>query len=119
MAEDGWIPVDQATLKTKFPGVYAFGDVADVGVPKAGMFAEGEANAAAKSAIAEIRKGTGAGPYDGRASCYVEFGSGLVGRTDMDFLSGPFPKGRLPREVCCALRGETGSGVRTHQALVW
>ena len=34
MAEDGYIPVDSRTLETRFPGVYAVGDVATVGVPR-------------------------------------------------------------------------------------
>ena len=41
--EDGWIAVDPATLETRFPGVYAVGDVASVPVPRAGVIAEGEA----------------------------------------------------------------------------
>jgi sulfide:quinone oxidoreductase len=32
-------------------------------------------------------------PYDGRGSCYVEFGAGRIGRVDVDFLSGPKPTG--------------------------
>ena len=28
-------------------------------------------------------------PYAGQGSCYIEFGSGHVGRIDIDFLSGP------------------------------
>ena len=43
MTEDGYVPVDSATLPTRFPGVYAVGDVATAGVPKAGVFAEGAA----------------------------------------------------------------------------
>src|SRR6476619_1685377 len=34
MTEDGYVPVNSRTLETKFPGVYAVGDVATVGVPK-------------------------------------------------------------------------------------
>jgi sulfide:quinone oxidoreductase len=41
MAEGDYVPVEPRTLQTRFPGVYAVGDVADVGVPKAGVFAEG------------------------------------------------------------------------------
>ena len=37
LAEDGWIPVDPDNLKTKFPGVYAVGDVTSVGTPKAAI----------------------------------------------------------------------------------
>src|SRR5581483_3751242 len=36
MTEDGYVPVDPATLRTRFAGVYAVGDVATAGVPKAG-----------------------------------------------------------------------------------
>ena len=57
MAEDGYVPVDSRTLATRFPGVYAVGDVATVGVPKAGVFAEGAARVVAASLLAEIRGG--------------------------------------------------------------
>jgi len=93
MAEDGWVPVNPANLKTRFPGVYAVGDVTATGVPKAGMFAESAARVAALSIIAEIRGGAGPPAYDGTGSCYVEYGSGVVGRVDMNFLSGPYPRG--------------------------
>ena len=36
LAVDGWVPVDHSTLATRFPDVYAVGDVADVGTAKAG-----------------------------------------------------------------------------------
>jgi sulfide:quinone oxidoreductase len=93
MAEDGYVPVDSRTLKTRFPDVYAIGDVATVGVPKAGVFSEGAARVVAASLIARLRGGEEPDPYDGRGSCYVEFGAGRVGRVDVDFLSGPKPTG--------------------------
>ncbi|HET9548336.1 MAG TPA: FAD/NAD(P)-binding oxidoreductase, partial [Desertimonas sp.] len=43
MCVDGWIPVDPVTLATRWPAVYAVGDVTSVGTPKAGVFAEGQA----------------------------------------------------------------------------
>jgi sulfide:quinone oxidoreductase len=43
LTENGYIPVDPRTLATSFPDVYAVGDVATVGVPKAGVFSEGAA----------------------------------------------------------------------------
>ena len=89
MTEDGYVPVDPATLKTRFPGVYAVGDVATAGVPKAGVFAEGAARIVAHSLVAELRGGEGPGPHLGRGTCYIEFGSGRVGSVDIDFLSGP------------------------------
>jgi sulfide:quinone oxidoreductase len=89
LAEDGWVPVDPATLATRFPDVYAVGDVTSVGTPKAGMFAEGAAAVVADGLIARARGARGPDPYDGRGSCFIEFGGGEVGRVDVDFLSTP------------------------------
>jgi sulfide:quinone oxidoreductase len=102
MATDGYIPVSSRTLETEWPGVYAFGDVATVGVPKAGTFAEGAARVVAASLLATIHGGEQPPPYDGRASCWIEFGGGRVGRVDIDFLSGPAKTGTL-REPSAAL----------------
>ncbi len=93
MTDDGWIPVSPENLKTKFPGVYAVGDVTRCGVPKAGVFAEGAAKVAAASIIADLDNGPQPSPFTGVASCYIEFGAGRVGRVDIDFLSGPNPTG--------------------------
>jgi len=93
MAEDGYVPVDSRTLETRFPDVYAVGDVATVGVPKAGVFSEGAARIVAASLVAQLQGGERPAAYDGRGSCYVEFGAGSVGRVDVDFLSGPKPTG--------------------------
>ncbi len=89
MTEDGYIPVNFATLETSFPGVYAVGDVATAGVPKAGVFAEGAARIVAQTLIATMQGGERPGPHLGRGTCYIEFGAGRVGSVDIDFLSGP------------------------------
>src|SRR5439155_10765089 len=77
--------------------VYAVGDVATVGVPKAGVFSEGAARVVAESLVARVRGGERSDGYDGRGSCYVEFGAGRVGRVDVDFLSGPRPTGTFEK----------------------
>jgi sulfide:quinone oxidoreductase len=105
MTTDGYIPVSSQTLATEWSGVYAFGDVASVGVPKAGTFAEGAARVVAASLLATIHGGPQPPPYDGRASCWIEFGSGRVGRVDIDFLSGHEKTGTL-REPSAALVAE-------------
>ena len=91
LAVDGWIPVDPPTLATRFPDVYAIGDVTSVGTPKAGVFAEGAGRVVADRLISRIRGEGVPNPYDGRGNCYIEFGDDLVGRVEVDFLTGPSP----------------------------
>ena len=88
-----WVPVNKQTLETRFPGVYAVGDVNGVGTPKAGVFAEGSAQVVAAAISSRIRGGPPPDAYKGQGACYVEFGHGQVGRVDVDFLSGPKPTG--------------------------
>ncbi len=93
LAVNGWIPVDPKNLKTQFEGVYAIGDVANVGTPKAGVFAEGAAKVAAKSIIAAWEHTEEPSAYKGDGTCYIEFGDGKVGKVNVDFFSGPSPHG--------------------------
>lgn len=93
LAENGWIPVDRANLRTRFSNVYAIGDITSVGTPKAGVFAEGAAKIAAASIIAVFNGRENDIPYSGAGSCYIEFGKGKVARVDVDFFSGPKPFG--------------------------
>lgn len=95
MTVDGWIPVNPKNLETRFPGVYAIGDVTSVGTPKAGTFSEGAARIVAAAIIAQVKGGGGPSAYDGAGTCYIEFGGGRVGRVDVDFLSGPSPTGNF------------------------
>ncbi len=105
MTIDGWVPVNPKTLETQFPGVYAVGDVANMGTPKAGVFAEGAARIVAAKLIAAQGGGGQPGAYAGTGSCYVEFGAGRVGRVDVDFFSGPSPTGTF-QEPSAALVAE-------------
>jgi len=114
MTEDGYVPVNPETLETRFPQVYAIGDVATIGVPKAGVFAEGAGRVVAESLIARLRGGEEPGAYDGLGSCYIEFGGGRVGRVDVDFLSGPTPTGTFhePSDALVAEKHHFGSSRR-------
>ncbi len=114
MAEGGWIPVNPKNLKTRFPGVYAVGDVTSVGTPKAGVFSEGAAGIVAASLIAELQSGERPSAYAGAGSCFVEFGAGRVGRVDVDFLSGPSPTGSFiqPSVALVAEKEHFGSSRR-------
>jgi sulfide:quinone oxidoreductase len=111
---DGYVPVDSRTLATRFADVYAVGDVATVGVPKAGVFAEGAARVVAAGLVARLCGGEEPAAYDGRGACYVEFGSGRVGRVDVDFFSGPTPTGTFlePSEALVAEKRQFGASRR-------
>jgi sulfide:quinone oxidoreductase len=93
LAENGWVTVNPRTLETKYPGVYALGDGANTGTPKAGVFAEGAAKAVASALIAKITSGGVIREFDGFGTCYIEFGGGRVGKVEVDFFSGPKPTG--------------------------
>ncbi|HTZ64995.1 MAG TPA: FAD/NAD(P)-binding oxidoreductase [Solirubrobacteraceae bacterium] len=85
LLDGAWIPVDAATFETTHDGVYAIGDVAAVGTPKAGAFAEGHAAVAAQHIAARIRGTTSPARYDGHGICYLEFGGGQVAMVDVTF----------------------------------
>jgi sulfide:quinone oxidoreductase len=110
MTVDGWIPVDSLTLETSFDGVYAVGDVASVGTPRAGVFAEGQAAVAAERIAARIRNETTDAQYGGRGICYLEFGRGQVALVDVTFF-GDKRVGALvgPSEAYMADKIEFGS----------
>ena len=93
LTDGDWVPVDPFTLETRYPGVYAVGDLANTGVPKAGVYAEGAARAVAANIISWLRGEAQTARNPGAGSCYIEFGAGRIGRVDVDFLSGPKPFG--------------------------
>src|SRR3954447_3988248 len=90
LATNGWVAVDQANLRTRFAGVYALGDVCTGPrtVPKAGIFAESAALVVADDIAATISGGEPPAPYGASGVCYAEFGDGLVGKVEVNFLSG-------------------------------
>lgn len=90
---DGWVPVDQTNLRTRYAGVYAIGDVCTGPrtVPKAGIFAEAAARVVADDIAATISGGEPPAPYEGSGICYAEFGGGLVSKVEVNFLRGDAP----------------------------
>jgi sulfide:quinone oxidoreductase len=108
---DGWVPVDPLTLETRYPGVYAVGDVASVGTPKAGVFSEGQASVVAARLIAQHRGTPVEAAYAGRGICYLEFGQDRVGKVDVTFLSGQAPTGELvgPSALIAVEKADFGS----------
>jgi sulfide:quinone oxidoreductase len=105
LAENGWITVNPRTLETKFANVYAVGDGANTGTPKAGVFAEGAAKAVATALIAKVTNAGKPVEYNGFGTCYIEFGGGRIGKVEVDFFSGSKPTGNY-YEPSSALRME-------------
>jgi len=68
----------------------------------------------AESLIARLQGGEQAEGYDGRGSCYIEFGADRVGRVDVDFFSGPKPTGTFqePSAALAAEKQDFGSSRR-------
>lgn len=95
---DGWIAVDPATLRTRHPRVYAIGDCTQIAMangqplPKAGIFAEGEAAVAAAAIAAEITGGPPPERYRGEGYCFLELGGGLATVVRGEFLAEPAPR---------------------------
>ncbi len=96
LVENNWVPVDQSNLRTRFPGVYALGDVCSGprNVPKAGIFAEAAARVVADDIAATIAGTEPPAPYEGAGVCYAEFGGGLVSKVEVNFLRGDAPDAR-------------------------
>jgi sulfide:quinone oxidoreductase len=99
--ESGWVPVDRHTLATKHPGVYAIGDVTVIPLkmgrplPKAGVFAHGQAEVIAHNIA---REWTGRGEprrFEGEGMCFVEAGGGRAGMGRGNFYAEPLPDVRL------------------------
>jgi sulfide:quinone oxidoreductase len=126
LAVDGWVPVDQTNLATRFPGVYALGDVAGGTrtVAKAGMFAEAAARVVAADIAARVRDSEPPPPYQGDGPCYIEFGGGIVGKAEINFLGGPAAAARvfapsrelaIEKEAFAATRRQCWFGLDTHR----
>lgn len=99
--EAGWVPVDRGTFATRFPGVYAIGDVTTVPLtmgkplPKAGVFAHGEAEIVANN-IAHAWTGRGKPrTFGGEGQCFLETGDGRAGLGAGNFYGEPAPTIRL------------------------
>ena len=116
LAVDGWVPVDQSNLRTRFPNVYALGDVCTGprNVPKAGIFAESAALVVADDIAAAITGAQPPAPYEGSGICYAEFGDGLVSKVEVNFLRGPAAEAQrhAPSREIAAEKEQFGSARR-------
>jgi sulfide:quinone oxidoreductase len=97
----GWVQVDRNTLETRFPGVYAVGDVALIPLamgkplPRAGVFAHAQAEVVARNIARVIAGKTPVERFDGHGACFIETGSGKAGFGAGDFYAEPRPAVRM------------------------
>lgn len=100
-AEAGWIPVDRETLATSYEGVYAIGDITHIPLangkplPKAGVFAHGEAEVVARNIAAEINGSRTRWAYGGDGSCFLESGYGKAAYASGKFFAEPEPQVKM------------------------
>jgi len=104
-----WINVDRFTLRTKYKNVFAIGDVTEirlengVTIPKAGIFAEGEAKVVSQQIIEEfknndtgnISKKAHSSKFDGKGFCFMEVGNKKAGYIDVDLYNEEGPTVKL------------------------
>ncbi len=97
-AEGGWIEVDRHTLQTRFPNVYAVGDVNSIPLklgkplPKAGVFAHFEAQVVARNIARAITDRGDEARFTGLGECFIETGGGKAGFGKGDFYAEPLPR---------------------------
>jgi sulfide:quinone oxidoreductase len=97
----GWVKVDARTLATPFERVWAVGDVTGIplpngkSLPKAGVFAERQAEVVAQNIAALVRGAAPTAQFGGEGACFVEMGGGRAGFATGNFYATPDPVVRL------------------------
>jgi len=91
----GFIEPETATLRTSFERVYAVGDCTHIpnaigALPKAGVFAAGEAVVAARNIAADL-VGSEPATFDGYGYCFLELPGERVAFIEGNFLAEPRP----------------------------
>lgn len=96
-SETGWMAVDRHTLQTRWPNVFAIGDVVSIPLalgkplPKAGVFANKEAEVVAANIAHAIAGRAQPARFDGHGDCFIEIGGGKAGFGGGDFYAEPKP----------------------------
>ena len=99
--DTGWVRADSNTLETRFPNVYAIGDVTLIPLamgkplPRAGVFAHGQAEVVARNIAQAISGGVVKKRFDGHGACFIETGSGKAGFGAGNFYAEPKPTVRM------------------------
>lgn len=97
----GWVPVDPRTLRTSTTGVWALGDVSSLALengkplPKAAVFAEGEAEAVAAGVARFLGYEAPEPWFQGKGHCWIDVGAGQAAKGAGDFMASPGPQVEL------------------------
>jgi sulfide:quinone oxidoreductase len=92
LGDRGWVEVDSETLEAEHAdNVYALGDTADAGVPKAGSVAHYQAGVVAQRIASELRDRPATETYDGKTLCFVETGMDAASYVEFDYENPPSP----------------------------
>jgi sulfide:quinone oxidoreductase len=92
LGDDGWVDVDKHTLEAEAADdVYALGDTADTGVPKAGSVAHYQAGVVGQRIASEVRGRPATTTYDGKTLCFIETGMDAASFVEFDYESPPSP----------------------------
>jgi len=87
----GWVSVDGATMETAHENVFAIGDITRIPLPdglplpKAGVFAEAQAQVVAANIAHRALGKRGPRIFDGVGRCFLEVGGGAAAMADGDF----------------------------------
>ena len=95
LAVDGWVPVETPTWRPASRRLCRGRRRPVSPMAKAGVFAEAAARVVADDIAARLRGDVLQQRYEGEGSCYIEFGGGMVGKVEANFLGGPTPTARL------------------------
>jgi sulfide:quinone oxidoreductase len=98
--QTGWIPVNPRTMEAAHENVYALGDVTSIAtphgyvpyLPKAGVFAHGQAEILARNLAVKIQGRQPSEKWDGRGACFLEVGYGKSAYVSGNFLAEPKPQ---------------------------
>jgi sulfide:quinone oxidoreductase len=100
-SESGWISVDRNHLETAHAGVYALGDVVSIPLklgkplPKAGVFAHGQAEVVARNVARAITGQGKPASFLGEGECFIEAGDGKAGFGKGNFYAQPLPEVKI------------------------
>jgi len=101
--DSGWVRVDRHTLETRFPGVYAIGDVTLIplamgkSLPRAGVFAHAQAEVVARNIVRTVEGKAPSERFDGHGACFIETGDGRAGFGAGNFYAEPHPTIQMRR----------------------